>query len=296
MPQEQRAEGAATSLQAAVERAVAARYAESGAERYGMDRERFCALVGAVLERAGGASASDQLQVLKTLHVDELALARACTAGSEAAWTEFLGRYRSGLYAAARGMTRDETAGRELADELYAELWGVAEREGKRISKLDYYTGRGSLAGWLRTVLAQRHVDGARRQARNVSLEEQMEAGAHFAAAPEANATEPDAKMARAVEGALAEAASEDRVLLAAYFLDRRTLAEMGRMLGVHESTVSRRLERAAAAVRKRVRKRLTAEGFAARRLDELLDEVDVRDLRVEIAGSLKQETRDETI
>jgi len=43
-----------------------------------------------------------------------------------------------------------------------------------------------------------------------------------------------------ATDEALAALPAEDRVVLAAYYLDGRTLAEVARMLGVHESTISR--------------------------------------------------------
>ncbi len=166
----------------------------------------------------------------------------------------------------------------------------MPNREGRRVSKFAYYMGRGSLKGWLRTVLAQQHVNRCRSQAKDVSLEEQVEGGASFAAKPEpltANGNEP---VSQAVAGALAELDSEDRFLLAAYFLDQRTLAEIGRQLRVHESTVSRKLDRVTGELRKCIRKRLQAEGIDLRRCEELMQELDVRDLRVNVAESLRQE------
>jgi len=72
--------------------------------------------------------------------------------------------------------------------------------------------------------------------------------------------------------------------------LDQRTLADIGRQLRVHESTVSRKLERLAHELRKRVRKRLVLTGLNARRCDELMHELDVRDLDVNVAKTLRQE------
>ena len=284
------------SLADAVSRALEERYEGSQAGRYGIDLEAFHEMARAVLERyAGRENTSDQLALLQTLHVEELVLARACAAGNEAAWEDFLGRYRARLYAAAYRIARDEAAGRELADGLYAELWGLGAREARRVSKLDYYTGRGSLEGWLRAVLAQRHIDRVRACAKDVSMEEQVERGASFAAKEAPEVPEADERVARAVAGALADAANEERFLLAAYFLDRRTLAEIGRQMAVHESTVSRKLERATAALRKQVRKRLLAAGLTPARCGEVLEEIDVRGLRVDVEASLRQERRAET-
>ena len=78
---------------------------------------------------------------------------------------------------------------RELADSLYADLYGTRTADGRRISKLNSFTGRGSLEGWLRAVLAQEYVNRFRRQQRLVSLEEQVEAGVQF----EAEAPDPTA-------------------------------------------------------------------------------------------------------
>jgi len=272
--------------------AIARRYPESGGERYGVTLQQFQQFVAAVVLRCGAQTGVGHRQELVAgLHVEELVLARACTAGHDAAWEVFLTRFRAPLYEAAYRIARDEATGRELADGLYAELYGIPNDRGKRISKLDYYMGRGSLEGWLRTVLAQRYVDRHRKHARDVSLEEQVEAGVSFAARPMASADAPDTRLADAVRQTLSELGPEERFLLAAYYLDQRTLADIGCQLRMHESTVSRKLERLTRELRKYVRRRLQAAGMAPRRCDELLQDLDVRDLQVDVAGSLRQET-----
>src|SRR5205085_10729393 len=94
-------------------------------------------------------------------------------------------RYREKLHLCALRVTREDSAARDLADSLYADLYGTNSREGQRVSKLSSYTGRGSLEGWLRTVLAQEYVNRYRRTKRLVSLEEESEEGLQFPA-PEA--------------------------------------------------------------------------------------------------------------
>ena len=63
---------------------------------------------------------------------------------------------------------------RELADSLYADLYGVEQRDGQRQSLLRYFHGRSSLATWLRAVLAQRHVDRVRVERRTEPLPEEL--------------------------------------------------------------------------------------------------------------------------
>jgi len=107
---------------------------------------------------------------IASLRLSDLALAAACGAGIAAAWEEFVRRYRPILYTAARAIADDEFLARELADSLYADLYGMEDREGERRSLLDHFHGRSSLATWLRAVLAQRHVDYVRESRRGEAL------------------------------------------------------------------------------------------------------------------------------
>ena len=284
------------ALEGRLREAALGRFSESGAERYGIGREAFLDHVGVVLARFGaGLHEPAQHQLLASLHLEGLMLARACSEGNDLAWSDFIARFRAEMVTMARGITRDEASGHELADGLYAELYGLPNRDGHRVSKFDYYMGRGSLKGWLRTVLAQQHVNRHRSHAKEVSLEEQVEAGASFAAKPEPETTSGRQTVSAAVARSLAELDGEERFLLVAYFLDRRTLAEIGRQLRVHESTVSRKLDKATGELRKAIRKRLQAAGIDRRRCDELMQELDVRDLNVNVTESLKQERPAET-
>lgn len=279
------------TLGSAVSKTIAQRYDESSGERYGITPESFGNIVAAVVSRyASEAGEQEQLELVATLHVEELALARACSAGNETAWEVFLTRFRVPLYESAYRIAKDEATGRELADGLYADLYGMPNREGHRISRLDYYMGRGSLEGWLRTVLSQQYVNRYRSQSKEVSLDAQVEAGVSFAAPPAESAPAADDRIAVAVAQTLAELSSEERYLLASYYLDQRTLADIGRQLRLHESTISRKLERVTRELRKRVRKRLQAVGFHPRRCEELMQEIDIRDLNVDVAATLRQE------
>ena len=125
-------------------------------ERLGFTRESLTT----VLYEIGGKyipesnSEPETRAFFLSLRIDELVLARACAAGQNSAWEIFLTRFREKLYQAALRIAREDFAARELADILYADLYGTTIREGRRVSKLASYTGRGSLEGWLRTVLS----------------------------------------------------------------------------------------------------------------------------------------------
>jgi RNA polymerase sigma-70 factor (ECF subfamily) len=219
---------------------------------------------------------------LDSLHAADLALACACGEGNAAAWDFFMTRYRPELYRAGRAIA-GESAGRELADSLYAELYGLREVAGQRKSLFDYFLGRSKLTTWLHAVLAQRHVDGIRRSRRTEPLEE-GEAGqrayatqqtfsggsigngsANSLANSVASSAEPDrnrylAILQAALTAVLDALEPRDRLRLAYYYVEGLTLAEIGRLVGEHEATVSRKLERTRGEIRKRVEGALRQE------------------------------------
>ena len=283
-------------ISAAVESAaadlLADLYAKSGCEKIGLSRESFAAILCEVATKYLPAETNqpEARTFLLTLRVDELALARACAAGHNAAWELFLTRYREKLFLSALRIAREESASRDLADSLYAELYGTTTREGERVSKLASFTGRGSLEGWLRTVLAQEFVNRYRRTKRLVSLEEESEEGIQFAAPVPEPLPSADARLESATDAALAALDSEDRMVLSAYYLDGRTLAEIARMLGVHESTISRKVDKLGKSLRKKIMAGMMQQGMARRQAEEAL-EVDVRDLQVDIRRSLAQDS-----
>jgi RNA polymerase sigma-70 factor, ECF subfamily len=283
---------AATSLPPALESIAPDLYQRSKGERFGLTQQQFIVIVWEVAQKylPPTAAASEATEFYANLRVEELALARACACGNEVAWETFLIRYREKLYEIALHIAREDSAARELADSLYADLYGLNSRQPTRVSKLASYTGRGSLEGWLRTVLAQEHVNRYRKQKRFVSMEEEAESGAQFAAPEPPPAVVADPRLESATDDALAALSPEDRFVLSAYYLDGRTLAEIGRMIGTHESTISRKLVKVSKALRKQILAGLSRRGMSRRQAKESL-EVDVRDLRVDIRSRLTQET-----
>jgi RNA polymerase sigma-70 factor, ECF subfamily len=280
------------AVQSAVAELLPELHANSGCEKVGLHREAFQSVLCDVATKylPGGASQSEVRTFLLTLRVEELALARACAAGNNPAWEIFLTRYREKLYQSALRIAREDSAARDLADSLYAELYGTTSRDGERVSKLASFTGRGSLEGWLRTVLAQEFVNRYRRTKRLVSLDEENEEGSQFAAPEPEPLPTADARLESATDAALAALASEDRMVLAAYYLDDHTLADIARMLGVHESTISRKVDKLAKALRKKILAGMMQQGMSRRQAEEAL-EVDVRDLQVNIRRNLAQES-----
>lgn len=278
-----------SSVPIVVNELLAELHVKSGGERFGLTRECFADILCEIGAKHPG-SENELRALFLSLRIDELALARACAAGHNFAWEIFLTRFREKLYQAALRIAREDSAAHELADSLYADLYGTNLRDGQRVSKLASYTGRGSLEGWLRTVLAQEYVNRYRRTKRLVSLEEESEEGIQFPS-PEPESVPPaDPRLEQATDEALALLPAEDRTVLAAYYLDGRTLAEIARLLGVHESTISRKLDKLAKSLRKQIIASLTRQGMSRRQAEEAL-ETDVRDLHLDIRRSLAQDS-----
>lgn len=204
------------------------------------------------------------------LQADDLCLIVACEQGNQRAWTDLVERFSATVRSAARSASSNEESAEDLAQSIWAELHGLRLRDdGKPAGKLAYYSGRGSLAGWLRAVVGQLAIDQHRKQARLVQTEEDADFDRIIQHADEENrwsghgtAPNPElqisAKLAGAqLQEALGEAVKqmspEDRLLVKLYYFDGLRLREAGSVLGVHEATASRRLTRIHAELRQQV-------------------------------------------
>ena len=189
-------------------------------------------------------------------HAADVELARLCAAGDERAWETFVREYRPLLYRAADAL--DGTGGaREVADSLYAELYGLTSGGGERQSLFRYFEGRSSLATWLRAVLAQRYVDRLRAARRTEPLAEDAEPEAPPPADPDRE------RYIALVRAALREAVSRldtrDRLRLAGYYVQQLTLAQIGRLLRESEASASRHLARTRRQIRSEIERQLRA-------------------------------------
>lgn len=106
---------------------------------------------------------------------DDLFMAMACANGNERAWWEFDQQHRSYLERVARHLASTDIDAQEAIDTVYVELYGTRVVDGERISKFASFSGRGTLRGWLRTVIWHSVVDLHRASPDEVSLDEMTE-------------------------------------------------------------------------------------------------------------------------
>ena len=226
----------------------------------------------------------------RSLQLQDLALAHACALGRESAWQRFMTLYRDTLIQAAIGITSSAALGRELADSLYADLFGLTDRgERRSISPFAYYSGRGSLKGFLRATLAQRNVDRHRRTNRETPLTTEDPPAKSPDRTPAADTL---SRLSRSLGTTLSSLDPEDRFLLSSFFLDRRTLLEISRVLGVHEATVSRRLQRLTARLHDALLQNLQSSGLTKAAAEEAMS-TDPRDLDLNLRQLLQASQRE---
>ena len=213
-------------------------------------------------------SARDVERYIESLRHADLALACACAAGHEAAWDHFVLEYRPVLYRAADAL--DPSGGaRELADSLYADLFGLESEpaaRGRIPANGDPSSGT-SMAG-----AASRH--GSARcspngwsiacapapeppRSRTRSLRRQ-----HIRCSIRTAAGTSRSSIRRSVT-AVANLDARARLRIRYYYVQGLTLAETGRLLGEHEASVSRHLSAARKTIRRDVERRLSESGLA---------------------------------
>jgi RNA polymerase sigma-70 factor len=251
-------------------------FAEVGADRWQLSFKVFeGALARSAAKRFGASILASEFEAyVSTLHLEDLALACACLEGSDAAWEEFVRDYRGYLRAASAAILRcvpSEPSAIELADSLFTDLYGLSGQGSTNRSLFRYFHGRSSLRSWLRAILAQRHIDLIRAAKRFQSLDEERADG-EPRRRREPRTVELPADPRRqqylerfreALTGALQSLDARDRCRLQLYYSEDRTLAEIGRIIGEHESSVSRNLERVRKELRATVEGLLRAGGAA---------------------------------
>src|SRR5271157_3606884 len=252
-------------------------YRQSRAREWGLSRAQFAAgLMRSVRKRfADGQPCSLECfaEYLQSLHVQDLALACACIEGCESAWETFVREYRGYLRASAGAITKGSRAGtdaRELADSLFAELFGLADGKRGEHSLFRYFHGRSSLKTWLRTLLAQRHIDRLRESKRWEEFAGEDGDGQMKQVAPGRETGVPPTQdpyreryvklFVLALDVCLGELETKDRLRMELYYARQMTLAEIGGKLAEHESSVSRNLERVRRELRSAVEKQLREE------------------------------------
>ena len=245
---------------------------------------------------------------LREIQANDLFMALACANGNERSWWEFDQHHRVYLERIARHLASSEANAQEVVDTVYVELYGTRVIDGARVSKFSTYSGRGSLRGWLRTVVWHSLVDLHRTSHDEVSLDEMTEnigegyTQASFAEPSLGGEGEMIDHLTReryrkttlaAIENAFADLDNHEKLLLMYYHVENLKLREIAKLvecptsqlrdwfqrksaqrdsnpeMRIHESTVMRWLEKTYGKVLKTFRAELLANiGLKEEELD----------------------------
>jgi RNA polymerase sigma-70 factor len=263
----------------------------AGAARWSISDEslRDAAYRGA--QAAGVLDGAGVETFIDAIHAEDLTLAIACQAGESAPWEHFITSFRPALYAAARAIAGDEARGRELADSIWAEMYGMEVRDGRRRSILSYFHGRSSILTWMRAVLAQRHVDYIRSQSRIQPLDDQLEqatnTGDDHGDASDSERARYVAMLGRALDSALKSLAPRDRMRMAYYYRHDLSLKEIGRVMDEHESTASRQLARTRDHLKREIERTLHGHDKLSQDQIRLCYDWAVGDLQIDLSRAL---------
>ena len=241
----------------------------SNATAWHVSRPSFAGALWRSFDRRFGTDAitlthADGIRFLDSLHVADLALAIGCRDGDADAWRHLVSTYRAPVDAFARTVLGNSTRASEIADSLWADLYGLRSSDGARRSPLEHYGGRSSLMSWMRVVVTRLEADQWRATRRSEALDEERDGNS---AVFENGTASPDPDRARligALEHSLNQAlnalSADDRLRLSYYYVHDLTLAQTAALIGEHESSASRNLARARTAIRDHVTRTLRRE------------------------------------
>jgi RNA polymerase sigma-70 factor (ECF subfamily) len=298
------------------------------APNYGITPEVFRSALRVAIEKylvapeEGIIPSADQIrQFIQELQTTDLFLALACARGNEHAWWEFDQSYRRYIERIARHLASAETDAEEVIDSVYVELYGTRVVNDVRQSKFATYTGRGTLRGWLRTVVWHAVIDMHRARHDEVSIDDWSESGGEVHDRPgwraEARGGESAlldritreryrAATLGALDMSLATLDDHEKLLLLYYHVEGLKLREIAKLVEepksplrrwfqrqskrrisipesrVHESTIMRWLEKVYSKVLERFRSELKEKNDLSETEIELCVEMATEDLAPE--------------
>jgi RNA polymerase sigma-70 factor len=204
-------------------------------------------------------TAQEIRKFISELHDLDLYLTLACARGDEQAWWQFDRQHRSFIERLAHQLVGRGMDANEVIDSVYLELYGTKTVDGVRQSKFRTYTGRGTLRGWLRTVISHTAVDLYRGRQDEIPLEEWSNSGDEMPERPgwrtkvhgsEISMLERVAReryrsvTIAALDKSLATLDAHETLLLLYYHVEGLKLREIARIIETPSSSIRRWFQR----------------------------------------------------
>ena len=251
--------------------------------------ERICSIVQKHLGLS--PAPSQELDFLKSLHGGDLYLATACAQHSpgmmngengsadpetaSSAWRLLERTYKGFICDLVRFFYSTSFAAQDLADSILADLF-LPDRSGT--SRIASYDGRSSLSTWLRVVVCNRAINARRCSAtvKSTDLQNEIPDGP---ALESIELTVLARRYGDALGDSLKSACSgltpRERLILLWRYEDGLQLGQIARLLGIHQSNVTRQLERMQGKLRDEVVNVLTQKhGLSRSAIQECIQDI----------------------
>jgi len=218
----------------------------------------------------------DVANAISKLHTEDLYLAFACSKQVAPALREFAERHLSRIDTFLKrfgdGAVRAEDVRREVEDTL---LFG---RDGSP-ARIGQYSGRGPLERFVRTAARHAALTLLRRLRPAASAEDFDALASQLAAPPDGSesfvAARYEAVVREALRVALLTLDRRQRIIVRLHLVQNVTLTQIGKMLKVNQSTVSRALAGAVDTIQKEIRRQLReSEGMNESEMQSVVRDV----------------------
>lgn len=229
----------------------------------GVDCPTFAAHLACVVERCFCAVVTPiaLAAFVRSLHTDDLLLALACSLGSNAGWERFSTLYRKYLGELSHRLAGPGFGAQDLSDAIWVDLF-LPDRSGH--SRLASYDGRSSLATWLRVIIGNRIINERLRKSSRISNLEGIPEPADSNALHKLESWIPlnryRAMILDCFRRASLALSARDRLVLLLRYDQELQLGEIARLFSVHQSTITRQMDRALAKLRNDLIARLASE------------------------------------
>ena len=165
---------------------------------------------------------------------DERALLERCKAGEDAAFAELVNLHKNLVYGLVSRMVSDRSRVDDLAQDVFLKVY----------RGLPYFRGEARLSTWIYRIVQNVCVAARARRPADVSLDHEDQAGRRFEPAT-ADGAFGDIELRDRLEKAIAQLPDQQRMLIAAHYLNGVQYEALAEALDIPLGTVKTHLYRA---------------------------------------------------
>jgi RNA polymerase sigma-70 factor (ECF subfamily) len=229
---------------------------------------------------------------ITSLHTNDLLLSLSCAMGTNAGWQRFYNVYRKYLSDLSRHLLGRSPDLEGLGETIWIDLF-LPDKSGQ--SRIASYDGRSSLATWLRVVVSNRVINERQRRSLAVGsidvIPEPADPGAQQTVEARVVRERYRAMIISAFKRSLCVLGDREALIVLMRYDQGLQLGEIARLFSVHQSTITRQLDRVVERLLIDVRDFLSSQyGLNPAQIDECLSVAsDTFSTSVSILGLLKE-------